>query len=102
MFDPQKRLGSDDEDGEKKPGMTIAFGFKPSRKLGEEDEEGESEEAKPEGDLEAQATQAAERICRIININSSKAAELKSLIETICIAADAKPHSEGEHTDEEN
>ena len=101
MFDPQKRLGSDD-DGEKKPGMTIAFGFKPSRKLGEEDEETEAEEAKPEGDLDAQASQAAERICKIININSNKAAELKSLITTICIAADAKPHSEGEHTDEEN
>lgn len=103
MFDPKKRLGTDDEDGEKKPGVKIVFGFKPGRRLGEEDEEtGDGEEAEPEGDLEAQAEQAAERICRIININSSKAAELKSLIETICIAADAKPHSEGEHTDEEN
>ena len=103
MFDPKKRLGSDDEDGgARKPMVKIAFGFKPGRRLGEDDEEGESEGAEPEGDLEAQADQAAERICRIININSSKAAELKSLITTICIAADAKPHSEGEHTDEEN
>src|SRR5512136_1750380 len=99
MFDPKKRLG-DDEEGGKKPGVMIALGFKPEKRLGDE-EESDGDEAEPEGDLDAQADQAAEHICRLININSAKAGQLKQLIQTISIAADAKPHSEGEHTDEE-
>lgn len=101
MFNPNKRLGEDDGEDRKKPGMTMIVGFKPEKRLGDEEEEAGAEEAEPEGDLDAQADQAAERICRIINISSAKAGQLKELIQTICIAADAKPHREGEHTDEE-
>lgn len=102
MFDPKKRLGSDDEDGERKPAVMIGFGFKPERRLGEDSDEPDGDEKEPEGDLEAQAEQAAIGLCRLLNINSSKAKQLKSYLETIFVAADAKPHSEGEHMDEEN
>ena len=98
MFSPSKRLGDDDEKGGKKPAAAIML-FGPEKRLG--DEEPEAEDSEP-SDPDEVIVRAAEGICRICNVSSSKAKALGQYIETIARAADSKPHDEGEHEAEES
>jgi hypothetical protein len=105
MFNPTKRLG--DEEGD--TGHTvIAVGipthktgkFNPASRLGDAESEDAGEE---DGDRNPDELmlQAAEGICKKLNVSTKQASGLKDLLESFFAAADSKPHDEGEHTDDD-
>ena len=105
MFNPEKRLG--DDEGNDKHGMTVAVlvgkpkkpAFDPSKRLGDESDDGEEE---PTGqDPEQSMKDAAEGICKCLNVSSSVAPRLKSYLQAFFYAADSAPHDEGDHPDSE-
>ena len=101
MFNPSKRLG-DEEDGAPaghKPVVALAIKFHPTKRLGEEDP---ADEGDGGGDPDELMDQAAEGICRKINVNPKAAPALKQYLEAFFRAADSKPHEEGEHEEDED
>lgn len=106
MFNPEKRLG-DDEGEEKRPGMTVAVlvgkpkksAFDPAKRLGDEYEEDEEESGKQ--DPEQSMKDAAEGICKCVNVSTSVAPRLASYLQAFFYAADSLPHDEGESPDSE-
>ena len=94
MFNPSKRLG-DEEDGAPaghKPDLALAIKFHPTKRLGEEDP---ADEAAGGGDPDELMLQAAEGICRKLNVNTKAAPALTQYLEAFFRAADSKPHDEG-------
>lgn len=94
MFNPSKRLG-DEEDGAPeghKPVVALAIKFHPTKRLGEEDPE---EDGEGGGDPDELMLQAAEGICRKLNVNTKVAPALTQYLEAFFRAADSKPHEEG-------
>lgn len=108
MFNPNKRLGDESDDGEKKPGMTVAVlvgkpkkpsGFNPSKRLGDEPEydEEQEEDRNPEQSM----SDAVAGICKCLNVSSSVAPRLQKYLQAFFYAADSLPHDEGENPDRE-
>lgn len=98
MFNPNKRIGDDEEDGPSnsggpKPKVMLAIKFNPSKRIGEDDQE-DGQDDGMDSDPDELMNQACEGICRVLNVNQRAAMRLKPYLEAFITAAQSKGEDE--------